>query len=180
MKNCFLFGGLLYIAVLGSSCTAYKAARQVKKGDKIFAAAISNEDVSQRLDAYYNVLHPLQKIVLVKGKDSIIEVPVIIDRVHDSIIHAACPTLNFDSLKKAVATTKLIMRVDTLKVPDSTCERRAQIVQNNYSNLQGRFEQQSEQLSVEKKRGNKWLWFFIGACVFIVAENGLIIYKKVK
>lgn len=176
MKNCFLFGGLLYIAVSGLSCTAYKALRQTKKDNKIFAAAISNDRVSQRLDAYYNTLHPLQKPVLVKGKDSIIEVPVIVDRVHDSIIHADCPSLNLDSLKKAAATTKLILRVDTLKLPDSSGERRAQIVQSNLSNLQGKYEQQTLQVNevkADKKKATLWL---IGVSVFSVLAIGGLAY----
>lgn len=180
MKNCFLFWGLLYIAVLGSSCTAYKAARQTKKDNKIFAAAISNPRVSQNLDAYYNLRHPMQKPILVKGKDSIIEVPVIVDRVHDSLIKIACPSLNLDSLKKAVATTKIILRIDTLKLPDSSCERRAQITQNSFVTLQGKYDQQNIQLTQEKKSVNKLLWLFIAACAFIILENTLIIYKKVK
>lgn len=177
MKTLFFFWGLLYIAVLGSSCTAYKAARQTKKDNKIFAAAISNERVSPRLDAYYNGLHPIQQPILIRGKDSIIEVPVIVDRVHDSIIHAACPALNLDSLKKALTSTVTKIRVDTLKVPDSSCERRSQILQSNLSTLQGKYDQQNLQAAQEKKRGNKWLWLFIGACAVLVIENGLLLYN---
>jgi hypothetical protein len=187
MKTILFFLGVLYIAVLGSSCTAYKAARQTKKDNKIIVAAITNPRVSKSLDAYFTSLRPLQKPVLIKGKDSIIEVPVIVDRVHDSIIHALCPDLNLDSLRKAVATTKTILRIDTLRVADSSCEPKLQIATSEINTLQGKLDQQASQLQEEKnnvkeekKRGNKKLWYFIAACVFILLENGLIIYKRVK
>ena len=94
--------GVVFIAVLGSSCTAYRAARQEKKDNKLLAKAITNERVFPRVASAYNILHPItQKIVYLKGKDSVRVDSIPYDRVRDSIIRIDCPTVNFDSLKKA-------------------------------------------------------------------------------
>jgi bacteriorhodopsin len=31
-----------------------------------------------------------------------------------------------------------------------------------------------------KSETKKWLWWFIGACAFIIVENGLILYLRSK
>jgi hypothetical protein len=172
---------VIYIAVCVCSCnTAYKTARQEKKDNKLFAAVISNKIVSDQLDNYFSLQHPIGKPVLIQGKDSIIYTPVYIDRVKDSLIKVACPEIDLDSLRKAGTVNIYHVRIDTFKIPDTTSIRQLQLIQKSNANLQGKYEQQNIQLIAEKKRSNKWLWFFIGACVFIVVENGLIIYMKVK
>ena len=175
MKASTLFA-VLFIAVCVSSCTAYKAARQEKKDTKLFAAAISNKIVSDQLDNYYSLQHPIGKPVLIPGKDSIIYTPVYIDRVKDSLIKVACPSIDLDSLRKANQSIVLHIRVDTLQIADTTSIRQLQVLQKNNAQLQGKYEQQTTQVSATKKDFSKWKLWSIVFGVFLIAVIGFLIY----
>jgi hypothetical protein len=171
---------LAVIAVCVSSCTAYKAARQEKKNSKLFAAAISNKIVSDQLDYYYSLQHPIGKPVLIPGKDSIIYTPVYIDRVKDSLIKISCPEIDLDSLRKAGTVNIYHVRIDTLKIPDTTSIRQLQLIQKNNANLQGKYEQQTTQVSATKKDFSKWkLWSIISG-FFLLAVIGFLIYLLIR
>jgi hypothetical protein len=167
---------LAVIAVCVSSCTAYKAARQEKKNSKLFAAAISNKIVSDQLDYYYSLQHPMGKPVLIQGKDSIIYTPVYIDRVKDSLIKIDCPSIDLDSLRKASQSTVIRVRVDTLFTPDTSSVFQLQILKANNASLQGKFDQQKEQSAVVKKDFSKWKLWSIVSGFFLLAVIGFLIY----
>lgn len=175
MKASKLFA-VIFIAVWGISCTAYKAARQVKKDNKLFAAAISNKVVSDQLDYYFSLQHPIGEPVLIRGKDSIIYTPVIVDRVHDSLIKVACPSIDLDSLRKANQSVVTHVRVDTVPGSDTNSIRQLQILQLKYANLQGKYEQQTAQVSATKKDFSKWKLWSIVFGVFLIAVIGFLIY----
>lgn len=176
-----LFFGLLCIAALGSSCAAYYASRQTKRDDKIYKRAVTNERVFPRIGEKWNLENPItQKEIYIKGKDSIIEVPVIVDVVRDSIIKVECPTLNLDSLKRALTHVVIKLRIDTLIVADTTCERRLNSVLTNYSKLQGKSEQQAiQQKDTEKKKQKNFWWAMAGWGVFVISW-GAFIFTKAK
>lgn len=175
MKALKLFA-VIFIAVWGISCTAYKAARQEKKNSKLFAAAISNKIVSDQLDYYFSLQHPIGKPTLIPGKDSIIYTPVYVDRVKDSLIKIACPSINLDSLREAGKTNVYHFIVDTLKIPDTNSIRQLQIVQINSANLHGKYDQQTAQIYATKKDFSKWkLWSIISG-FFLLAGIGFLIY----
>ncbi|MEO9145075.1 MAG: hypothetical protein ABI237_05910 [Ginsengibacter sp.] len=182
MKSQTLFI-IAFLAMFVSACgMAYKAAQQRKNDDKLFAKAISNERVQDRVGNYWNAIHPItQKPTLIPGKDSVIYIhdSISVDKTHDSLIHVACPFLNLDSLRKA--NTKIIkefhIQIDTLKVPDTSCSRSLNSVQINLSNTQGKNEVLTDQLNQAKKSGNKWMWLFIAACIVIAIENLLLLYN---
>jgi hypothetical protein len=167
---------LLYIAVCVSSCTAYKAARQEKKNSKLFAAAITNKVVSDQLDYYFSLQHPIGKPVLIPGKDSIIYTPVYIDRVKDSLIKVACPELNLDSLRKANQSVVTHVRVDTFPGTDTNSIRQLQVLQIKYANIQGKYDQQTAQVSTTKKDFSKWKLWSIVSGFFLLAVVGFLIY----
>lgn len=167
---------VLYIAVCVCSCTAYKAARQEKKDNKLFAAVISNKIVSGQLDNYFSFQHPIGKPVLIQGKDSIIYTPVYIDRVKDSLIKVACPEIDLDSLRKVSTVNIYHVRIDTLKIPDTASIRQLQLVQKNNANLQGKYEQQTAQVSATKKDFSKWKLWSIVSGFFLLAVIGFLIY----
>lgn len=175
MKASKLFA-VLFIAVWGISCTAYKAARKEKKDTKLFAAAISNRVVSDQLDYYFSLQHPVGKPILIQGKDSIVYTPVYIDRVKDSLIKIACPLIDLDSLRKVSTVNIYHVRVDTFKIPDTTSIRQLQTIQLNNANLQGKYEQQNIQVSVIKKDFSKWkLWSIVSGFI-LLAGIGFLIY----
>ena len=180
MRNQIFFL-LLSIAVLGSSCAAYLASRQTKKDNKLYVKAVANERVYPRIGERWNLDNPItQKTIYIKGKDSIIEVPVIVDMVRDSIIKAECPTLNLDSLRKALTRTVMHIRIDTFTQPDSNCIPKLHDAQLRNSNLQGKYDQQSIQLTQEQKKSSKWLWLFMAAVFAFVISWGAFIFIKTK
>lgn len=174
-----LFFGLLCIAALGSSCAAYLASRQTKKDDKIYKNAVTNERVFPRVGEKWNLENPItQKTIYIQGKDSIIEVPVIVDVVRDSIIKVECPTLNLDSLKRSLTHVVIKLRIDTLIVADTTCERRLNSVLTNYSKLQGKSEQQTIQQKDTEKKKQKNFWLAIaGWGAFVISWVGYFVIK---
>lgn len=176
MKSSKLFAVLFIAAYIFGGCAAYKAARKEKKDNKLFASAISNKVVSNQLDYYFSLQHPIGEPVLIPGKDSIIYTPVYIDHVKDSLIKVACPFINLDSLRKANQVNIYHVRVDTLKIPDTTSIRQLQTLQKNNANLQGKFDQQTIQVSDAKKDFSKWkLWSIISG-IFLLAVIGFLIY----
>ena len=176
-----LFFGLLCIAALGSSCAAYLASRQTKKDDKIYKNAVTNERVFPRVGEKWNLENPItQKTIYIQGKDSIIEVPVIVDVVRDSIIKVECPTLNLDSLRRTLIRTVTHIRIDTFIQPDSNCIPKLHDAQLRNSNLQGKYDQQATQLIQEQKKSSKWLWLFIVAASVFILSWGAFIFIKAK
>src|SRR5690348_2783761 len=175
MKISKLFA-VLMAAYIFAGCAAYKAARQEKKNSKLFAAAISNKVVSDQLDYYYSLQHPIGKPVLIQGKDSIVYTPVYIDRVKDSLIKVACPSIDLDSLRKASQSTVIRVRVDTLFTPDTSSVFQLQILKANNASIQGKFDQQKEQSAIVKKDFSKWKFWSIVLGFFLLAVIGFLIY----
>jgi hypothetical protein len=180
MKALKLFAVIL-IAGQIAGCSAYKAARQTKKDDKLYKNATTNPRVAPRVAYDYNMLHPIdQKTILIKGKDSIVIDSIPYDRVRDSIIFSECPTLNLDSLKRALTRTITKIRTDTLLIPDTSTLRRLGSVQANYTNLQGKYEQQTAQVSETKKDLSKWKLWSIVSGAFLLLVIGFLIYLLLK
>lgn len=145
---------LIYLSIiilLLNSC-------KVTKDTRALGRVLSNPDLREQVYQVQAGLHPLLPTdpVYIKGKDSIIEIryPVYI-KGQDSIIQAQCPTLNLDSLKKALTTIKIIRSVDTLKVPDTTLRRMLDnAITSNYK-LTGQLIEKDKQTEAYKKQNGK-------------------------
>lgn len=181
MKSSFLLW-LVIIAVCVGSCTAYRKLIDDKKDKKAVVRVMSDPILTDQVYNYALGSHPFDYTpIVIKGKDSIVYKPVPFDVVRDSIIKEKCPALNIDSLKKIYTsvvehwhTPDIIIQKDTNTIQELV------MAQFAFSNLQGQFTQQKSEIAATKKSKNKLMWWLIGACAFIVIENGLLIWSKVK
>ena len=189
MKNQFLIGLLILIAGLYSCSSAYQLRKDTKLDNKaISRAVIRKATVMKPIGDMYNALNPVEaKEVYVKGKETIVIDSIPYDRVHDSLIEAKCPTLNLDSLKKALTKTVYKTSVDTSKRVDTTCERKYISVNNELiqskiesAKKDGQILELTNQLLKETKSSHKWMWIFIAAGVVILLENLLLLYNFIK
>lgn len=182
MKNLFLSVALFFIAAYVSSCAAYLASRQTKKDDKAISyAIIHKQSVMKPVADIWNSLNPIeQKVVYVKGRDSVRVDSIPYDRVRDSIISKECPSVNFDSLRKT--WTKVIYHnsVDTISIPNTNSIRTIYSLQYDISNMQGRLDQQKLELQSSKSKNGKLVLWIIGLSISLLVIIGLVIYKTIK
>ena len=170
---------LIYLSIiilLFNSC-------KVTKDTRALGRVMSNPILREKVYEVQSGLHPLINInpVYVKGKDSIIEVqyPVYIPG-RDSIIKAQCPTLNLDSLKKALTTIITKKSVDTQKVLDPNFQRILSNVIENNNRLTGQMIEKDKQIdSYKKDNGRRNRIDIIGGVValFII---GFLIYLLIR
>lgn len=167
---------------LHSCSPSYRLRKEQKQDNKLYKEVISNDRVLPKAANVYNMLHPItQKIIYIKGKDSIRVDSIPYDVIRDSLIKVECPTVNFDSLKKA--WTKVIYHnsTDTLIFPDTTCWRRAENISNQYLQLQGKYDQQTTQItSISKSQKKTSLWL-IGVSILsfiIIAGLTYLLFRK--
>lgn len=184
MKNRFLFFVLFMVTIAGlQSCgSAYRLRKTEKENHKLYVAATTNEVVSTMVASDYNLKHPIaQKITYIKGKDSLRIDSIPYDVFRDSIIKVECPSVNFDSLKRA--WTKVIYHnsVDTIVYPDTTCWRKVDIIQSQYNVLQGKYVQQTVQaasLSKTQKKTSLWLIIVSVGAFLIISGLTYLLFKK--
>lgn len=177
LKTFFLWGFI--IAVLGSSCTAYYAARQNKRNNKLYSQVIGNEIVANRVTTTMNAVNPISvKPIYIQGKDIItidtLESPLI---MVDSILTNNCPTLNIDSLKKLL--TRIIhiktLKVDTTYLVDSSCQRNLKSQTNDLNVLKGINQQQTTEITaIKSSKRSITIWFISYILVSIIVIVGLL------
>lgn len=169
----------LILILFVSGCT-------VTKDNKAVSRVIASPVLTKRVVQYDAGGHPYvpPSVVYVKGKDSIIEVPVPVDVVRDSLIKVACPTLNLDSLKKALTRTITKERVDTFFKADPKLSELFNQQQYNLSMIQGQYSQLQKQTDSYKKESQHRLWYIIGisilAFIIIIFEAYLLLKPKAK
>lgn len=169
----FLF---LIVTVLFLGCTVTRDRNAVTRVN-------SKPTLSEQAYNYYIATHPIvePKPVIIKGKDTTIYSTdtLIIDRVKDSLIKIACPSLNLDSLRKANTIVKYIdhYRVDTLPVLDTSCARKYNKSQYDNGVLTGEKTQLTAQVKQADKKAQIRLYWIIGLglalaiAVFILLKN---------
>lgn len=170
---------------LHSCSPSYRLRKEQKQDNKLYKEVISNDRVLPKAANVYNMLHPItQKIIYIKGEDSIRVDSIPYDVVRDSLIKVECPTINFDSLKKAWTKVIYHYSVDTVITPDTTCQHemialKIENVDLRVSNASkdGQILQQDKQIKATNKKSNIWMWLFIGMAILFAGAVYLIFRK---
>lgn len=162
------------------SCSTTR--REIKKDEAATSRVLSKSDLTDIVGKVYNARHPIsQQPIYIKGKDSIIEVPIVVDVVRDSIIKTECPNLNLDSLKAALTRTVWKFRTDTLKVPDIATIRLLNEEYVSHAATVGKLTVITQDNVVLKKEvSKKTMWIYIIGFGALVIIGGLIflLFKK--
>ena len=170
MRNLPLF----LLAIFMFSCSSTR--RETRLDNKATSRVLSKSELTDKVGKVYLGLHPTdQKIVYIRGRDSIIEVPVAVDVVRDSIIKAQCPTLNLDSLKRALTRTITIIRTDTVKEPDLITIRLLEAVNTAYAKKEGQLTEVRDSNTILKKDlSRRTMWLYVSVLVSILVIGGLL------
>lgn len=182
MKNLSRFCSLLLMAAYVSSCAAYFAARQTKKDNEAISYAVTHKkSVMKPVADIWNSLNPVdQKVIYIKGKDSIRIDSIPYDKVRDSEVVLLCPSVNFDSLKKVWTRIIYHNSVDTFVTPDTGSLRRIYVLQSNLGEIQGKYDQQITEVQFSKTKNSKLTLWIIALSISLLVIIALVIYKTIK
>lgn len=167
--------------------TGCSTSREAKKDAQALVRIALSQKLSNEAHKIWlaNNPTPYKPPVIIKGKDSIVYIydTVFANPVGDSLIKIACPTLNMDSLRKALTRTNIEKHYihDTLREIDSTYAALyyQKVAENEYlsgqSNVKDRqlAENAAELKSVKLQRtlGGIVAALIIGFLVYIVIRK---------
>jgi uncharacterized protein YceK len=178
---------ILIFAVVASLLVGCSAAKEIRKDNQALTRVYGKPDLLNKAHALWLANNPIVNTppTIIHGKDSIVYIndTVIVDHVRDSLIKIACPTLNLDSLKKALTKTNTVIhyKTDTLNIIDTSCARlyNQKVAENNY--LTGQSNVKDRQLTDNKDEIRKLkLQRAIGAIIagLLIIFFGYLLIKR--
>lgn len=181
---------LILVVVASLFLVGCSAARELKKDNNALLRVYGKPELLNKAYSLWLSNNPIVNIppTIIHGKDSVVYIKdtVIVDHVRDSLIQIACPTLNLDSLKKALTKTNTVIHYlhDTIPVIDTSCVRlyNIKVAENSY--LTGQSNVKDKQLDDNKATIKKYrLITILGgilAVLIILFLSYLLIKPKIK
>lgn len=168
MKNLLL----LSLLTLFSCSTIQKA-----KDSRAVGRVLSNPDLTDYVYKIAIGLHPTQvQTIYIKGRDSVVIDSIAYPVFIDSIIKQKYPALNTDSIANTLRKTITILRVDTLKLPDTSLNRQLDFSLHTLYLEQGKSQQKDIQIASLEKTVTKKNWILV-ALGIIILGLGFLLFK---
>lgn len=153
-----------------SGCNAIKQIRQ----DNAFNRVITDSVLSERTYRQLEISHPCivhdSTFRLIPGQA--------FTQYDTTLLSDTAVVKDTVYLTKYINTVKKITIVDTLKVSVEDV-RAVNLANQELSEQKGQVTILKAQLAAATSKGNSWFWWFIGACVFGLISDFVLIYFKI-